>query len=108
MEDDGLLYDDKRIACDAEGVIIRWYYPWGPKKIPYSAIRAVRSFPLTRWSGGWRLWGSDDLVRWYNLDLTRPSKKTAIELSTGGNFRPTITPVDPAAVARILAEHTAP
>ena len=28
------LYDDGRIACDDDGVIIRWYYLWGHKRIP--------------------------------------------------------------------------
>jgi hypothetical protein len=41
-----VLYDDGRIACDDKGVIVRWYYLWGRKKIPYSTIRAINKRPL--------------------------------------------------------------
>jgi len=100
-----MLYDDGRIACDDTGIIIRWYYLWGAKKIPYSSIRSVKERPLTRWRGRWRLWGSGDLVHWYNLDARRPRKRLALEIDTGGRVRPTITPDDPDNVARILTEN---
>ena len=58
-----------------------------------------------RWRGRWRLWGSGDFVHWYSLDDRRPKKTTAIELDTGGRIRPTITPDDVEAVARIVADH---
>ncbi|MBV8161300.1 MAG: hypothetical protein JO265_10290 [Acidimicrobiia bacterium] len=101
-------YDDGRIACDDTGLHIRWYYLWGHKTIPYRAVRSVNTWPLTRVRGKWRLWGSGDLTHWYNLDPTRPSKETALELDTGGRIRPTITPDDPDAVLGILREHIAP
>jgi hypothetical protein len=101
------LYDDGRIVCDEDGVHVRRYYLWGDKTIPYRVIRSVTPRPLTRWRGKWRLWGSGDLVHWYNLDRTRPKKDTALELDTGGRVRPTITPDDPSTVARILAERAA-
>jgi hypothetical protein len=104
---EGALYDDGRIACDDLAVTIRWYYPWGPKKIPYGKIRSVERRPLTKVRGKWRIWGSGDFVHWYNLDPTRPNKETAFEIDTGGRFRPTITPDDPDAVERILADHVA-
>jgi hypothetical protein len=102
-----VLYDDGRIACDDDGVIIRWYYLWGEKRIPYRAIRAVAKRPLTTWRGKWRIWGSGDFVHWFNLDGNRPRKDVAIELDTGGRVRPVITPDDADAVTRIIAEHTA-
>lgn len=105
MTENGVLYDDGRIACDDDGVRIRWYYLWGPKWIPYQAIRAVHSRPLSRVRGKWRIWGSGDFTHWYNLDPGRPDKDTAIELDTGGRVVPTITPDDPAAVERIISAH---
>lgn len=102
-----MLYDDGRIACDDTGVVIRWYYLWGAKRIPYSSIRSVMHRPLSSWRRRWRLWGSGDLVHWYNLDGSRPKKKDALEIDTGGRIRPTITPDDADAVARILTEHLA-
>jgi hypothetical protein len=98
-------YDDGRISCDDDGLVIRWYYPWGAKRIPYASIRAVRSRQLTGLRGKWRLWGSGDLKHWYNLDRTRPSKQVALELDTGTRSVPTITPDDPQAVERIIAGH---
>ncbi len=100
-----VLYDDGRIACDDTGVIIGWYYLWGRKKIPYATIRGVSSRPMGRVGGRWRLWGSGDLVHWYNLDGNRPSKTVELEIDTGGRVRPVITPDDVEAVAAIIAEH---
>src|SRR5581483_4377968 len=101
------LYDDGRIALDGEGVIIRWYYPWGTKKIRYGAIRSITTHPLKEWHRRWRLWGSGDFVHWFNLDGNRPKKRTAIELDVGGQVRPTITPDDPETVARSIEERIA-
>lgn len=107
MDRDGLLYNDSRIACDDEGVIVRWYYLWGNKKISYSAIRSINTRPLKTVRGKWRIWGSGDFVHWYNLDRSRPKKETAIEINMGRRIIPTITPDDPEAVARIIAERIA-
>ncbi|HET9075602.1 MAG TPA: hypothetical protein VFN68_01605 [Acidimicrobiales bacterium] len=98
-------YDDGRIALDHDGVLIRWYYLWGSKRIPYSSIREVARRPLTGVSGRWRIWGSGDFVHWWNLDPKRPGKSTALVLDVGGRVRPTITPDDPDAVERIIDEH---
>jgi len=100
-----MLYDDGRIACGETGVIIRWYYPWGAKKIGYTAIRSVTARPLTHTTGQRRIWGSGDLTHWYNLDGSRSKKRVALEIDTGGRVRPTITPDDPDAVHRIVTEH---
>lgn len=100
-----MLYDDGRIACDDESVIIRWYYLWGHKTVPYPSIHAVTERPLGPIRGKWRLWGSGDFVHWYNLDGSRPRKKTVIEIDLGRRIRPMITPDDPAAVVRIITGH---
>lgn len=105
MEMTTSLYDDGRILCDGEAVTIRWYYPWGAKRVPYSAMRSARTFPLGRVRGKWRIWGSGDFVHWYNLDPGRPKKETGIEIDSGGRVVACITPDDAGAVARILAEH---
>jgi hypothetical protein len=104
---DAQLYDDGRIACDDQGLTIRWYYLWGTKRIPYGRIRSILTRPMGGLGGRYRIWGSGDFVHWYNLDPRRPGKQTAIELDMGGRVRPTITPDDPDAVARILNEHIA-
>ena len=41
-----MLYDDGRIACDDAALVIRRYYPWGTKRLPYSSIRSVERRPL--------------------------------------------------------------
>lgn len=101
------VYDDGRIACGDEGITIRWYYLWGAKRIPFRAIRSAKTFPLKPIRGKWRIWGSGDLVHWYNLDGNRPNKKIGIEIDMGGRVRPCITPDDVETVIRIIAEHVA-
>jgi hypothetical protein len=101
-------YDDGAIACDGQGLVIRRYYPWGSKRIPYTVIRDVETLPLTGADAvrRWRLWGSGDFVHWWNLDPRRPRKDLALVIDVGRWIRPTITPDDPAAVTRILMERT--
>ncbi len=106
VKGDTPLYDDGRIICDDDGLTIRWYYPWGGKRIPFRAIRSATTFSL-RSVGRWRLWGSGDLVHWYNLDGNRPNKDMGIEIDAGGRVRPCITPDDVEAVAGIIGDHVA-
>jgi hypothetical protein len=105
MDNGAMLYDDGGIACDDTSIIIRRYYPWGAKTLPYTSIKSVNKRPLTGVRGKWRIWGSGDFVHWWNLDRRRPSKEIALEIDTGGRIRPTITPDDPETVDRILLEH---
>ncbi len=102
-----MSYDDGGIACDAEGLLIRRYYPWGAKRIPYPAIRQITELPLTGANSvrRWRLWGSGDLRHWWNLDPHRPGKRMALVIDTGGSVKPTITPDDAGAVERLLRNH---
>ena len=99
------LYDDGRIALDDRGLVIRWYYLWGSKRIPYRSIRSFRTFTIGGLSGKWRIWGSGDFVHWWNLDPRRPGKDTAVEIDTGRRVLSTITPDDPTTVVHILEEH---
>jgi hypothetical protein len=103
---DGVLYDDGGIACGEAALVIKRYYPWGAKTIPYAAIQSVdRLAPLG--VKKWRLWGSGDFIHWWNLDTKRPKKQLALVLDIGQHIRPTITPDDPTAVERILTNHLA-
>jgi hypothetical protein len=101
-----MVYEDGKIACDETGLTIRQYYPWGAKRIPYSSNRPVKRSSLGN-ARKWRLWGSGDLVHWWNLDLDRPKQEIALDIDTGGRIRPTITPDDPGMVERILTERLA-
>ena len=95
-----VLYDDGRIRCAEGGLVIRRYYPWGSKRIPYASIRSVQRLPIRL--RRWRLWGSGDLRHWWNLDVGRPARTVALDLDIGRWIHPTITPVDPDTVERIL------
>ena len=99
------LYDDGRIECDEGGITVRWYYPWGSRRIPYGQIRSTRTFDLNPVRGKWRIWGSGDFVHWYNLDGGRPNKRTGIEIDTGRRVRACITPDDTEAVSTIIEDH---
>ena len=100
-----MLYDDGGIACDDANLIIRRYYPWGAKTIPFSSIHAVRRHPLRPIRGKWRIWGSGDFRHWWNFDPRRPRKSVALEIDLGRRVVPTITPEDPDGVERIVGEH---
>jgi hypothetical protein len=104
---DVALYDDGRISCDQAGVRIAWYYLWGAKRIPYASVKTVEKLSLTGPNKvrRWRIWGSGDLVHWWNLDPGRTHKDVALVLDLGRRIRPTITPDDPETVARILSKH---
>jgi hypothetical protein len=39
-------YDDGRVACTEDEIVIRHYYLAGAKRIRYADIREVRSVPL--------------------------------------------------------------
>ncbi len=100
-----MLYDDGRIALDDSELVIRRYYLWGDKRIPYTAIRSLNRFSLNEMRGRWRIWGSGDFKHWYNLDRTRPHKSVGFEVHTAARTVPVITPDDPDTVARIFTEH---
>ncbi len=100
-------YDDGGVACNEHGLLIRHYYPWGAKRIAYTSIKSVTELPLSGANRArkWRIWGSGDFVHWWNLDTRRPQKDLALVLDVGATVRPTITPTEPEAVQRILAQH---
>jgi hypothetical protein len=100
-------YDDGRIACTDDALVIRWYYfPFGAKRIRYADIQKVRRQPMTPMTGQWRIWGSGDFVHWYNYDPRRPRKSVALIVHVAGHrVRPVITPDNPDGVAAELAAH---
>ncbi|WP_212745916.1 hypothetical protein [Sinomonas susongensis] len=100
-------YEDGMIRCAGGELTIRRYYPWGAKRIRYTAIRGVKQLPLTGANRirKWRIWGSGDFLHWWNLDPRRPRKQIALVIDLGRHVRPTITPDDPIAVEQILAAH---
>jgi hypothetical protein len=102
------LYQDRRIRCTADAVLIRGYYfPWGTKRVRYQDIREVRRVPVKRFYGRGRIWGSTTFRYWANFDPGRPRKKEALILYTGRPLLPFITPDDPAAVATVIGQHSA-
>ena len=100
-------YEDGGVVCGDQDFLIRRYYPWGAKRIPYSAIKGVTELPLRGASRvrRWRIWGSGDFIHWWNFDSGRTHKELALVIDVGHRVRPTITPDDPAAVAGILRSH---
>ncbi|MGC1286440.1 MAG: hypothetical protein WA895_26295 [Streptosporangiaceae bacterium] len=99
-------YDDGKVACTDQELVIRNYYFFfmGAKHIPYSAIREARRVRLGT-MGRWRIHGSGDFVHWFNFDVRRPRKDSAIVIHLDKVIRPVITPDDPDRVAAVLAEH---
>ncbi|WP_369386380.1 hypothetical protein AB5J72_01280 [Streptomyces sp. CG1] len=101
------MYDDGLVACtDEELIIRRYYFPWGSaKRIPYEQIRGLRRMPLSLRTGSWRIWGSGDLVHYFNLDPGRPQKRVAFIVDLGRRVKPVITPNEPERLAAELTAH---
>lgn len=102
-----MSYDDGRVALTDDAVLIRsYYFPFGAKQIRYADISQVQRRPLTFMGGRYRIWGSGDLIHWYNYDPARPSKSTAFEIQLSGKHAcPVITPDRPDEVTIELAAH---
>jgi hypothetical protein len=99
------MYDDGRVACTDDGLLIRHYYfPAGSKRIPYRAISEVRRTPLSALGRG-KIHGSSDLVHWYSFDPRRPRKHSAFVIDLGRWVKPVLTPDDPDRVTAELAAH---
>jgi hypothetical protein len=98
-------YDDGLIACAGDALVIRRYtLLLRPKHVPYNRIRRVtqrRLGTLRRW----RIWGSGDLVHWFNFDPRRPHKDVALVLDLGERVKPVITPNDAGKVVELLRCH---
>ena len=98
------LYRDKRISCTEDAIVVRWYYLWGEKRVPYSAIKAARIVTMSPLHGRGRIWGTANPQYWASLDPRRPQKSTALIVDTGGAVQPYLTPDDVDAVAAIVKE----
>jgi hypothetical protein len=97
------LYDDGRIVCTTEELIINaYYFPWGSKRIPYDHIRGLEEYHLGPATGQWRIWGSGTLKYWFNLDPGRTRKTRGLALDLGGFVQPVITPDDVDQVRSII------
>jgi hypothetical protein len=102
-----ILYQDERITCDDEGIVIdTYYFPFGSKRVTYAQIREALEYDMGSgiWNGRWRIWGSGDFRHWFNYDPHRPDKRIALILDLGGWVRPVITPSDPNVVCGILED----
>ncbi|MBO0805486.1 MAG: hypothetical protein J2P25_20715 [Nocardiopsaceae bacterium] len=89
-----MAYDDGRVACTDEALVIRkYYFPFGDKRVPYRAIERVRVVPMAGLSGRYRLWGSGDFIHWYNWDPGRTKKDLQLVIQLHGRrAKPVITP----------------
>jgi hypothetical protein len=105
--DNGLvtdLYKDQWITCTEGAIVIRWYYLWGAKRIPYASIRSATQVGVTTFHGGGRIWGTANPRYWASLDPGRRRKKAALILDLGRRVCPYITPDDVGAVEAILKQ----
>jgi hypothetical protein len=102
-----VLYEDKRITCDDDGITVRnYYFPVGDKRITYRDIRGFDQHHMGALTGRYRIWGAGDPRYWFHLDTTRPTKSKAIVIDKGDWVKAVLTPDDPDAVLHILEEKT--
>jgi hypothetical protein len=96
------LYQDRWITCTEDAIVVRWYYLWGAKRIPYTEIKAARRVAVTTFRGKGRIWGTANLRYWASLDPGRTGKDEALILDLGGPVKPYLTPADVDTVAAII------
>ncbi len=92
------------MTCDDQNLILRHYYPWGAKTIPFTSIVGVQKVTLSPMRGQMRIWGSCNIKLWSNLDGQRPKKSTGLILDIGKRVKPFITPDDVEKVDKIIRE----
>lgn len=98
-------YDDGRVACLDQEILIRQYSALrAPRHVSYSSIREARQVELGK-LGKLRIHGSGDLQHWFSYDAARPGKSRAIVLHVNGRIRPVITADEPERVAAELRAH---
>jgi hypothetical protein len=102
-----MTYDDGRIACTDDALVIRrYYFPTGDKRVPYGSIELVRRKPMSSLTGKGRIWGSSDFFHWFNLDPGRPGKSASLTVQISGRkVMPVITPDNIDDVTTELAAH---
>jgi hypothetical protein len=98
------LFKEEGMTCDETSVTLRRYYPWGPKTIPFSSIKAVQRVTLSPSRGRARLWGSANIHLWANLDTKRTRKREGLILNVGKRVKPFITPDDTDTLENLLRE----
>jgi hypothetical protein len=100
-----MVYDDGLIACAEDSLTIRKYgLLLRPKSIQYAQVRSVQQIELSALRR-WRLWGTTDPRRRFNLDLGRRHKRVAFIIDIGKRVTPVITPDDPQRVVAVLRSH---
>ncbi len=83
-----MTYNDGRVACTEEAIVIRsHYFPPREKRIPSGTIEQVRRVPMTAMSGRYRIWGSGDFRHRFNYDPARPGKSVAFIVHVSGRPR---------------------
>jgi hypothetical protein len=99
-------YKDRWIECTDHDIVVHGYYfPWGSKRIPYTAIKALDRFTLSALRGKGRIWGSGDFRHWANLDPARPRKSAGFTVDLGRHVVPVLTPDDPDSFERVVRAH---
>lgn len=102
-----MTYDDGKIACTEDALVIRrYYFPPRDKRVPYHIIARARRVPLRSLGVAVKGYGSGDLVHWFNYDPHRLSKREAFIIQIQGRrVKPVITPDNADDVAAELTAH---
>jgi len=101
----GENYNDGKIECAPTVLRIHeYYFPYGTKEIPYTAVKGLRRFEMTALRGKFRIWGTGNFKYWTNLDVRRPKKSIGFILDVGTSVQPFITPDDPDTFEAVLRE----
>lgn len=110
-----IIYEDERVICDREGIIIKGCYQplESDKKILYKDISNLKIKRLNPLSGLSQVWGkannmlqgdTSNKYYWSALDFKRLFKGKAIIIDDGTLVKSAITPENPEKVFQILKE----
>ena len=112
-----IIYEDERVICNREGIIIKGgYQPLeNNKKILYRDISQLKIKRLNPFSGLSQIWGkanstlqgdTSNRYYWSAFDLKRLFKGKAIVIDDGTLIKTVITPEDVDRVFQILKERS--
>ncbi len=74
--ENGLIYSDKLVDVDDNGIRIKnYYFPSAKAKfVKFSDILIIEKKQPTLRSGKWRYWGTGNFKTWFPLDWSRPKR----------------------------------
>ena len=83
-----LLYSDTLVEITENSICFKdYYFPVGPKRVPFTDITDILVVKPTWLNGRYRLQGTGNFQTWFPLDWHRPSRPEIFFASLRGTSR---------------------